>query len=70
MFDLRDELPLADIRIGATQYLRIYGFADIEPRLVEIRIHRHGEDQVLRLTAEQADKIAAGLARAAAKARQ
>jgi hypothetical protein len=46
------------------------GFADIEPRLVEIRIHRHGEDQVLRLTAEQADKIAAGLARAAAKARQ
>jgi hypothetical protein len=68
MSDFMNELPVADIRIGRTQYLRIYGYADIEPRLVELRINWRDEEQVLRLTTAQAEQIAAGLTKAVTKA--
>ena len=35
-FDFREDLPVADIRIGKASHLRIYGFADITPQLVGI----------------------------------
>jgi hypothetical protein len=64
-----DELPVADIQIGRADEMniRIYGFDDIEPRLVEIRSGML--DRRLRLTCEQATVIAEGLLKAVAKAR-
>jgi hypothetical protein len=67
IFDFTNDLPVADIRIGSNSHMRIYGFADIEPRLVEVRWP--GLFRTLNLTVEQAEAISAGLAKAAAKAR-
>jgi hypothetical protein len=66
--DFRNELSVADIRIGPNSHMRIYGFADIEPRLVEVHCGAlfYGP---LHLTVEQAEAISSGLAKAAAKAR-
>lgn len=66
--DFRAELPLADVKLGATSSIRIYGFADIEPRLVEMRINRRRVDDVLNLTVQQARDLAVGLLAAAARA--
>lgn len=66
-FDVVAELPVADIQIGANS-LRIYGFADIEPRLVEVRSDLLVWPR-LNLTCEQAEAIAKGLLSAVAKAR-
>jgi hypothetical protein len=68
MSDFREELPVADIHIGPTHYLRIYGHADLEPRMVEVRRHEHGMDYWLCLTVDQARAIAAALTKAANKA--
>lgn len=65
-FDFRTELPTADIRIGPQSHMRIYGFADIEPRLVEVRWDGLLRD--LHLTVAQAESIAAGLLSAATAA--
>ena len=67
--DFVNELPVADVHIGPRSHLRLYGFSDIEPRLVEIRMRFHGSDGVLNLTVEQAETLAAGLLKAVAKAR-
>jgi hypothetical protein len=68
MADFRIELPIADIQIGNRQHLRIYGFADITPPLVELRLFRHGCEEVIYLTVEQAHGVAAGIATAADRA--
>ena len=68
MSDFRDELPVADIRIGPSHDMRIYGPADLEPPLVKVRVHRHGMDDLLCLTVDQAWAIAAALTKVAAKA--
>jgi hypothetical protein len=66
-FDFTKELPVADIRIGARSHLRIYGFNDIAPALIELR----GEHLIrpLHLTVQQAEDIAIGLIDAVARAR-
>jgi hypothetical protein len=64
-----DELPTGDIRLGSRSFVRIYGFADIEPRLVEMRVFRLGADATLRLLPEQAEEIAAALIAGAKEAR-
>ena len=66
--DFRKDLPIADVRIGATQAMRIYGFnaADMGLPLVEVRFTYWDN---LHLTVDQAEAIAAGLLAAAAKAR-
>jgi hypothetical protein len=61
----RDDLPVADIRIGPAQRIRIYGFADLSPPLVELWV----SGEPVHLTVAQADAIANGLATAAKKAR-
>ena len=66
--DFRSELPTADVCLGKTSSIRTYGFADIEPRLVEMRINRRRVDDVLRLTVEQARALGAGLIAAAERA--
>ena len=68
MEDFRIELPTADILIGKRQRVRIYGFADITPPLVELRLFHHGCEEVTRLTVAQAREIAAGIAAAADRA--
>jgi hypothetical protein len=67
IFDFRNDLPVADIRISGQSRMRIYGFSDIEPRLVEVRWE--WLPRTLNLTVEQAEAISVGLALAAAKAR-
>jgi hypothetical protein len=67
LFDFRCDLPAADVQIGLHSHMRIYGFSDIEPRLVEVRWSGLLRD--LHLTVDQADAIARGLILAAAKAR-
>lgn len=64
-----DELPIGDIRLGRNSFVRIYGYADIEPRLVELRIFKDGFDDVHHLHVEQAEKIGEALLAAAKKAR-
>jgi hypothetical protein len=65
-----DELPTGDVDLGGNNYVRVYGFADIEPRLVEVRIVSRGQRElVLNLLPHQADAIVAALTAAAAKAR-
>lgn len=66
--DFVNELPVADVRLGPRMNLRIYGFADIEPRLVELRVTYRFNDR-MHLTCEQAEAIAAGLLAAVKKAR-
>ena len=68
MEDFRIELPTADILIGKRQHMRIYGFGDITPPLVELRLFHHGCEEVIRLTVAQAREIAAGIAAAADRA--
>jgi hypothetical protein len=65
MEDFRIELPTADVPIGKRQHVRIYGFADITPPMVELRLLHHGCEEVIRLTVAQAREIAAGIAAAA-----
>jgi hypothetical protein len=61
------EQPVADIRISPKSSMRIYGFADIEPRLVEVRWE--WLPRTLHLTVDQAEAISIGLAEAVSKAR-
>jgi hypothetical protein len=68
MIDFRDELPVADIHVGPTHYVRIYGHADLGVPAVEVRRCERGMDDVLMLTVDQALAIAAALMKAAAKA--
>ena len=68
IFDFTNDLPVADIRIGPNSHLRIYGYRDIEPRLVEVRWPQ-GLFRTLNLTVEQAEAISDGLKKAAEKAR-
>jgi hypothetical protein len=68
MTDFRDELPVADIQIGPTHYMRIYGHADPEPPIVEVRRYERGIDDELCLMVDQARAIATALMKAAAKA--
>lgn len=70
MSDFRKDLPVANIRIGKANEMRIYGFnaADMGVPLVQVRCGAlfYGD---LHLTVEQADAIATGLSLAVAKAR-
>jgi hypothetical protein len=68
MTDFRDELPVADIHIGPTHYMRIYGHADLGVPAVEVLRYERGMDDILMLTVDQARAIAAALIKAAAKA--
>jgi hypothetical protein len=52
----RDDLPVTDIRIGPAQRIKIYGFADLSPPLVELWVC-----EPVHLTVAQADAIANGL---------
>jgi hypothetical protein len=68
--DFPKELPTGNIGLGGANFVRVYGFADIEPRLVELRIVTHGRrEQVVNLFPHQADALAAALTAAATKAR-
>ena len=67
-FDAISQLPVADIRIGKKQYLRIYGDPELTPPLIEWRLYRYGQQEYLPLTFEQAENIAAALLKAVAKA--
>jgi hypothetical protein len=69
MTDFRTELPSADVALGSKQHIRIYGFSDITPPLVEVRLSCGNLDGVLNLTVDQAVELAAGLERAASRAR-
>lgn len=62
------DLPVADIRISPISSMRIHCYADIQPLLVEVRWE--GLARPLRLTCDQAERIADGLLAAVAKARQ
>jgi hypothetical protein len=61
----RDALPVADIRVGPSQRIKIYGFADLSPPLVELWV----SGEPVHLTVAQADAIANGLVTAAKTAR-
>ena len=72
MIDIRAELPVADIALSrdGRQCVRVYGFADVVPPLVELRLWLGGNEfDKLRLTVEQAELIAAALGAAAVQAR-
>ena len=71
MIDIRAELPIADIALSrdGRQCVRVYGFADVVPPLVELRLRWFGRLDTLRLTIEQAELIAAALIAAAKQAR-
>ena len=45
MTDFRDELPVADIHIGPTHYMRIHGHADLGVPAVEVRRDERGMDE-------------------------
>lgn len=68
--DFLQDLPVADIRIGRNQHMRIYGAtaAEIGLPLVEVRLFRDGSNDSLHLTVAQAEAIVDGLIKAAAKA--
>lgn len=68
MSDFRTELPVADVQIGPASFIRIYGYADITPCLVEVHVV-HGVEQILRLCPHQAEEIGRALIDAAKKAR-
>lgn len=66
--DFRKDLPVADVRIGKAQHMRVYAFnaEDMGIPLVEVRFTYWDN---IHLTVDQAEAIAAGLLKAAAKAR-
>jgi hypothetical protein len=68
MVDFRTSLPVADVRIGPKEHLRIYADFEMTPPLVEVEF-RVRDGDVLNLTADQAETIGRGLLQAAAKAR-
>lgn len=63
-----DELPAGDVQIGPNCHVRVYGFSDITPALVEVRIVDRGE-QVINLSVKQAEALGVALIGAANKAR-
>lgn len=65
---IASELPAGEVRIGPNCYVRVYGFSDITPALVEVRIVDRGE-QVINLTVQQAEALGVTLIAAANKAR-
>jgi hypothetical protein len=69
--DFTKELPVADVQLGPTSYVRVYVFDDIEPTLVELRIVvRHGWPELpLNLTVDQASALGSALMAAAHKVR-
>ena len=72
MKDFGEALPVADIRIGRKQHLRVLGFAEsyVGLPLVELRGRCREFDGCLRLTVDQAEMLSRALAAAAAKARK
>ena len=71
MIDIRAELPVADIALSrdGRQCVRVYGFADVVPPLVELRLRWFGRLDTLRLTVEQAERLGWALITAATRAR-
>lgn len=67
IFDFRKDLPIASVRLGPKDDLRVYAFTaeDLGVPMVEVR---GGFDQHLYLTVEQAWAISAALATAAVRA--
>lgn len=62
------DIPVADIDLGGFEYIRLYAYNDIEPRLVEMRTHYHGANGTWRMTVAQARAIAAAFTAAADRA--
>ena len=70
MCDFTSDLPTGDLQLGPKNSIRTYGFPDIDPPLVEMRVEHRGDISTVRLTVEQADLLAAALMKAAQRARR
>lgn len=68
-FDFKADLPTGDIDLGGRNYVRVYGYSDISPPLVEMRIVHRGDPITLHLHPEQGEHIAEALLSAVTKAR-